>query len=223
MRDFRPCRHCSTPTPNTPAVGACSPICRAPQPHITSGSVTANTLRQRARLQNRWPRRALIPQSQWLGSRQGELQCGWIGSPTRPAKRCRRRRTTRLTRGNPELLPEHFVLALLEQDGGVAKPVFEKAGVDARALAAELRRKSRRACRASRAAPSRRCRAACATCSRTRGRRPKSSRTSTRRPSTCCSRCSTSKDELAKLLEQRGLDRKPSCWRRCSKCAAASA
>src|SRR6185369_12913561 len=46
-----------------------------------------------------------------------------------------------ISRGNPELLPEHFVLALLEQEGGVAKPVLDKAGADARALASELRRK----------------------------------------------------------------------------------
>jgi ATP-dependent Clp protease ATP-binding subunit ClpB len=44
-------------------------------------------------------------------------------------------------RGNPELSPEHLLLALLEQDGGVAKPIFEKAGVDGRAVAAELRKK----------------------------------------------------------------------------------
>jgi ATP-dependent Clp protease ATP-binding subunit ClpB len=46
-----------------------------------------------------------------------------------------------ISRGNPELLPEHFLLALLEQEGGVAKPVLDKAGADARALATELRRK----------------------------------------------------------------------------------
>jgi ATP-dependent Clp protease ATP-binding subunit ClpB len=47
-----------------------------------------------------------------------------------------------IARGNPELLPEHFALALLEQDGGVARPVLEKAGVDARAFAAELKKKT---------------------------------------------------------------------------------
>ena len=45
-------------------------------------------------------------------------------------------------RGNPELTPEHFTLALLEQDGGVAKPVLEKAGLDARAFAAECKRRA---------------------------------------------------------------------------------
>ncbi len=37
--------------------------------------------------------------------------------------------------GNPELQPEHFVLSLLEQEGGVAAPVAQKAGADPRALA----------------------------------------------------------------------------------------
>ena len=30
--------------------------------------------------------------------------------------------------GNPELVPEHLVLAMLEQDGGIAPPLFQKAG-----------------------------------------------------------------------------------------------
>ena len=41
--------------------------------------------------------------------------------------------------GNPELYPEHVVLALLAQDGGVAGPVVQKAGVDPRALESALR------------------------------------------------------------------------------------
>ena len=45
-------------------------------------------------------------------------------------------------RGNPELLPEHFALALLDQEGGVARPVLEKAGVEARSFAAELKKKT---------------------------------------------------------------------------------
>ena len=36
--------------------------------------------------------------------------------------------------GNPELQPEHVVLAMLEQDGGVAGPLLQKAGVDVAAL-----------------------------------------------------------------------------------------
>jgi ATP-dependent Clp protease ATP-binding subunit ClpB len=44
-------------------------------------------------------------------------------------------------RGNPELIPEHVLVALLEQDGGVARPLLEKAGIDAKNLAGELRRK----------------------------------------------------------------------------------
>jgi ATP-dependent Clp protease ATP-binding subunit ClpB len=49
---------------------------------------------------------------------------------------------TATSRGNPELVPEHFLLALLEQDGGVARPILDKAGVDARGLTAELKRRT---------------------------------------------------------------------------------
>jgi ATP-dependent Clp protease ATP-binding subunit ClpB len=44
-------------------------------------------------------------------------------------------------RGNPELAPEHFLFALLEQDGGVTRPILERAGADARALGNEVKRK----------------------------------------------------------------------------------
>ncbi|HKQ69361.1 MAG TPA: ATP-dependent chaperone ClpB [Polyangiaceae bacterium] len=37
-------------------------------------------------------------------------------------------------RGNPELLPEHLLLAALAQDGGVATPAVQKAGASAEAL-----------------------------------------------------------------------------------------
>ncbi len=37
-------------------------------------------------------------------------------------------------RGNPEILPEHLLLAALEQDGGVAQPLLQKAGCDTSAL-----------------------------------------------------------------------------------------
>ena len=36
--------------------------------------------------------------------------------------------------GHPELYPEHLVLALLVQDGGLARPIVEKAGGDTKAL-----------------------------------------------------------------------------------------
>ena len=36
--------------------------------------------------------------------------------------------------GNPELYPEHLVLALLVQEGGLCKPIVEKSGADAAAL-----------------------------------------------------------------------------------------
>ena len=37
-------------------------------------------------------------------------------------------------RGNPEIVPEHLVHAMLEQDGGIARPLFQKAGGDPEAL-----------------------------------------------------------------------------------------
>ena len=36
--------------------------------------------------------------------------------------------------GNPELTPEHLLLAMLEQDGGVAAPLLQKAGLDVAGL-----------------------------------------------------------------------------------------
>ena len=36
--------------------------------------------------------------------------------------------------GNPELQPEHLLAAMLEQDGGVAAPLLQKAGADVSAL-----------------------------------------------------------------------------------------
>jgi ATP-dependent Clp protease ATP-binding subunit ClpB len=43
--------------------------------------------------------------------------------------------------GNPELQPEHLLLAMLEQEGGVAAPVLQKAGVDVSALRDAVARK----------------------------------------------------------------------------------
>src|SRR5262245_36144545 len=37
-------------------------------------------------------------------------------------------------RGNPEILPEHVLLVMLEQEGGVARPMLEKAGGELDAL-----------------------------------------------------------------------------------------
>jgi len=45
------------------------------------------------------------------------------------------------SRGNPEIVPEHFLRALIQLDDGVVRPIFEKAGVDARAVEAELKKK----------------------------------------------------------------------------------
>jgi ATP-dependent Clp protease ATP-binding subunit ClpB len=41
-------------------------------------------------------------------------------------------------RGNPEIVPEHLVRAMLAQDGGVALPLFQKAGGDPAALERRL-------------------------------------------------------------------------------------
>jgi ATP-dependent Clp protease ATP-binding subunit ClpB len=37
-------------------------------------------------------------------------------------------------RGNPEITPEHLILAMLEQEGGIALPIFQKAGGDSETL-----------------------------------------------------------------------------------------
>ena len=41
-------------------------------------------------------------------------------------------------RGNPEVVPEHLVRAMLAQDGGIALPLFQKAGGDSAALEQKL-------------------------------------------------------------------------------------
>jgi ATP-dependent Clp protease ATP-binding subunit ClpB len=41
-------------------------------------------------------------------------------------------------RGNPELIPEHLLVAALEQEGGVAAPLVARAGSDPKALVASL-------------------------------------------------------------------------------------
>src|SRR5450432_1729274 len=41
-------------------------------------------------------------------------------------------------RGNPELIPEHLLVAILEQEGGVGAALVERAGADPAALAKEL-------------------------------------------------------------------------------------
>ncbi len=43
--------------------------------------------------------------------------------------------------GNPELQPEHLLSAMLEQDGGVAAPLLQKAGADVSALREAIARK----------------------------------------------------------------------------------
>ncbi|WP_394824289.1 ATP-dependent chaperone ClpB [Pendulispora albinea] len=44
-------------------------------------------------------------------------------------------------RGNPELYPEHILLAMLQQEGGVAGPLLQKAGADPAQLAAAAERR----------------------------------------------------------------------------------
>ncbi len=41
-------------------------------------------------------------------------------------------------RGNPELIPEHLLIAILEQEGGVGGPLLERAGAQVKALVREL-------------------------------------------------------------------------------------
>jgi len=43
--------------------------------------------------------------------------------------------------GNPELHPEHLLGAMLDQDGGVAAPLLQKAGADVAALNDAVARK----------------------------------------------------------------------------------
>lgn len=46
--------------------------------------------------------------------------------------------TLAASRGHPEIKPSHFVLALLEQDEGIATPLLTKAGVDVNRLKSEV-------------------------------------------------------------------------------------
>jgi ATP-dependent Clp protease ATP-binding subunit ClpB len=41
-------------------------------------------------------------------------------------------------RGNPEVIPEHLLVAILEQEGGVGAPLVERAGVQTKALVSDL-------------------------------------------------------------------------------------
>jgi ATP-dependent Clp protease ATP-binding subunit ClpB len=59
-----------------------------------------------------------------------------LTTKTREALMASQRNATE--RKNPELLPAHFLLALLDQDGGVVLPIVQKAGADPRALARDL-------------------------------------------------------------------------------------
>ena len=43
--------------------------------------------------------------------------------------------------GNPEVLPEHLLAAMLDQEGGVAAPLLQKTGADMRGLREAVARK----------------------------------------------------------------------------------
>jgi ATP-dependent Clp protease ATP-binding subunit ClpB len=111
------------------------------------------------------------------------------------------------SRGNPEILPEHLLCALLEQEGGVAKPIFEKAGVDGRAFAAEARKRLEafpRVTGGAEPALSRRLRELLTqTWKQTEELKDEYSSAEH-----VLLALASSKDELGKLLEQRGLDKK---------------
>ena len=44
-------------------------------------------------------------------------------------------------KGNPELVPEHMLIAMLGQEGGVAGPLLQKAGADLSALEAQFHKR----------------------------------------------------------------------------------
>ncbi len=112
-----------------------------------------------------------------------------------------------VARGNPELLPEHFMLALLEQDGGVAKPIFDKAGADSRALGAEVRKKVEGLPRVSGGAEPGLSRRLRDLLTRT-WKETEELKDEYSSAEHVLLALLGSKDELGKLLEQRGLDRK---------------
>ena len=64
-----------------------------------------------------------------------------------------------LAAGHPELTPEHMLSALLSNKSAVAAPILQKAGVDARALGAQLETALGKLPKVK-AAPSRACRGA---------------------------------------------------------------
>ncbi|HEY8430302.1 MAG TPA: Clp protease N-terminal domain-containing protein, partial [Sandaracinaceae bacterium] len=59
-----------------------------------------------------------------------------LTSKTREALLAAEQRATKA--GNPELSPEHLLLTMLEQEGGVAAPIVQKAGADPRAIARSI-------------------------------------------------------------------------------------
>ena len=112
-------------------------------------------------------------------------------------------------RGNPEITPEHLLAVLLEQEGGIVVPLLAKLGVapDERAparhggarQAAVGERRGGVAVRALRRAGAR--------LPGRRARGVRAARTSSSRPSTCCSRSPDSQGEAGAALRDLGADR----------------
>ena len=83
---------------------------------------------------------------------------------TKSQKRFAKRIDAAARRGSPEIVPEHLILAMLDQDDGIARPLLGKTGADIDALEAaatarveKLPRVTGGADRASRAARSKSC------------------------------------------------------------------
>ena len=71
--------------------------------------------------------------------------------------------------GHPEITPEHLLLTLVEQQGGIVPEILRKLNAIRRRVATAVRAELGRSCRARTAGRSRRCRRGCAR-SRTRPR-----------------------------------------------------
>ena len=63
---------------------------------------------------------------------EGDARCSLTSSRSSPRRRSRPPRRWRIERGNPEITPEHLLSVLLEQEGGIVRPLLGKLGVAAR-------------------------------------------------------------------------------------------
>ena len=108
-----------------------------------------------------------------------------LTSKTREALVASEQRATKA--GHPELYPEHLLASLLEQQGGITAPILQKAGANVDTIARELERRlggMPKVSGGSQPTISRRLR----TLMTDAWTETSGSRTSTRRPSTSCSR-----------------------------------